>query len=135
MGRGVWAAKAAPPLVDSRGSVEFIAGEEGPTGAQFEAYDALVGTYAIVWPDIASRLFAEYRTLAENEWPLLPANSHGDMMAVTRLACISVRQDCSIVLTYLLYFHHNCEKRIEQLDHVLNLIIRHGKIEDMLLEG
>jgi hypothetical protein len=132
---GVWETKTPPPPLDSRGLLAFRAGGDGPTVEQLDAFTALGASYAALLSSIIPALFREYELLRKNGWELLPAASAETMAAVTRLGAVVIDRDCSACLSYALYFYHESSQALELLDHQLNVIVREGRVVDVLFEG
>jgi hypothetical protein len=133
--RGGWETKTPPPPLDSRGLLCFDAGEQGPSPAQLNAFNALAASYGEWLPMISAKLFAEYQVAQESGYELLVAGSPAAIPGVTRLTMIVVDADCTLTLSYSLYFYHRATQAIEDEEHQLNLILRDGQVVDVLFEG
>jgi hypothetical protein len=130
---GVWETKRPPPPLDSRGLLGFRAGVDGPAAEQLDAFRALAASYTALLPSIVPALFRKYEALQQNGWELLPAGSADAMAAVTRLGAAVIERDGSACLSYDLY--QQPTGALKLLDHQLNVIIRDGRVVDVLFEG
>jgi hypothetical protein len=130
---GVWVTKTPPPPLDSRGLLGFRAGADGPSTEQFSSFRTLAASYTGLLSSIIPALFREYELLQKNGWELLPAASAEEMAAVTRLGAAVIEPDGSACLSYDLY--HEPAAALEMLDHQLNVIVRDGRVVDVLFEG
>ncbi len=82
------------------------------------SYDALL-------PKIDATIFEEYKA-AQSAYNLLPG---------TRLVEIGVATDCSIFLSYGLYFYYEASKSIDMLDHEIVVTMQQGRITDVMFAG
>jgi hypothetical protein len=130
---GLWQTKTPPPPLDSGGLLGFRAGVDGPSAEQLDAFRTLAASYVGLLSSIIPALFREYQVLQKNGWQLLPVASPEEMAAVTRLGAAVIEPDGSACLSYDL--HHEPAGALELLDHQLNVIVRDGRIEDVLFEG
>jgi hypothetical protein len=131
---GSWQTKTPPPPVDGGGLLRFDAGEEAPSQAQLDAFSALAARYGELLPAISARLFIEYQA-AQPGYDLLPVVSSAGMPGVTRLVALLINRDCSMVLSYELYFYHAASQALEREEHQLNVVLRGTDVADVLFEG
>src|SRR4051812_27752136 len=80
---GIWETRTPPPPLDSRGLLCFHAGEQGPSPAQLEAFNALAASYGERLPMISARVFAEYQLAQQLGYELLAAVSPAAIPGVT----------------------------------------------------
>ena len=133
--RGLWETKTPSPPIDSRGILAFRAGADGPSAEQLNAFSALAASYVTLQSSIIPALFREYEVLRKDGWELLPAATADAMVAVTRLGAAVIERDSSACLSFDLYFYHEPSQAIQVLDHQLNVIVRDGRVVDVLFEG